>query len=101
MQAKKQSIEYPTFIGLASTDGMRDSTQHLLTTVLLYWWPNSEAQKTQEYTQTHRLTDSGNANSLKPNSVNAVRLKKDTSSEFFLLLSNRYSKVRLGLVVSV
>jgi len=50
---------------------MSDSPQHLLTTVLLYWWPNSEAQKTQD----HRLTLYGNGSLLKPNSVNAVRLE--------------------------
>ena len=65
-------IEYRTCIGFASTDAMSDSPQQLLTTVLLYWWPNSEAQK---HRNTHRLTHTGNASSLKPNSVNAVRLK--------------------------
>ena len=64
-------IEYRTCIGFASTDAMSDSPQHLLTMVLLYWWPNSEAQKTQEYRQTLY----GNGSLLKPNSVNAVRLE--------------------------
>merc|ERR1712055_1288365 len=55
LQAKKQSIEYRTFMGLASTDALSDSPQHLLTTVLLYWWPNSEAQKTQDHRHTYTL----------------------------------------------